>query len=241
MLGSLIIARPLRDSAGYATHRDVVLMTIGVDKLTLKSTIAFSMLAMIGLGACSSTSSSSDGGSPTNGSKLPLGANVSFVEADAAGGALGSRLDAITKDEGFTSYQDLPAGRATYVGLVGLDLDNGAGEGLRSVGNLRLDADFEKDAVTGSMRDFVTDDGTDVVGSLSVNAKISEDPSGDATLAGAAFGALVFDRTSGQANLSLTGDFSGATGQGIVGDITGTVRRGGASFDATGEFGAERL
>lgn len=122
--------------------------------------------------------------------------------------ALIQRFDAIFATDGATDRTELPAGTASYDGLVHGELGGGSGPDMEYFADLSLDANFDTDSVSGTVDNFRTD----VPGFTA--------PSGSVAVAG------LLPVAIGDATLNFTGND----------DLTGSGRNANFDIDADGGF-----
>lgn len=163
------------------------------------------------------------------GSSSSSGGNFDRLVDEAA--ELSETLDAMTA----TDAADMPmSGTATYVGLLGGDLEDDDG----IIARLTMTADFNAGTIDGSADDWVSEDIGRISGSVPLSGTItgaSLSASGDGTLSARGESALV--------SLGLDGGFqtSGHDATAAIrGDVTGTFLYDDDDDDilTNGEFGA---
>lgn len=170
-----------------------------------------SAIVAVSLAACSSS---------TRGTVPLIGANATLAEAEVAFDELEASVIALSVLEGNTLEANLPAGDATYQGIIsgGDGADGGIGD-VTHYGDLRLSTNFATTDVTGSITNVVTDvvDFENPTGTIDVTGNISND-GGVATIDFAGSGPLVGDGVEANYNLlGADGNFVGTDGAGIEG------------------------
>jgi hypothetical protein len=182
-------------------------------KITIGALAALSMLSACG-------GSNGGGGAP---------AATPFQQAVATNAALADRLDAAGETPDATV--NARTGTATYNGLAGFVFDAASkgvtsatvdDEDLEVIAALQLTADFDNDAINGTMSDFMDSNSEALTGSATIIASsiINNDIivpfNGSVTVGG----------TTENMNGVLEGTFMGPNAEGISGDIDGMSNSG---------------
>ncbi len=129
--------------------------------MTVKSALAATTAALL-LSSC------------TSGFVPLLGGGITIAEAEVENDALIARRNSILAAEGQTMTAELPAtGTATFTGIIHGNEFGGDGPEIEYYADLWLEADFDNDAISGEVTNFVTD------------LADFENPAGTATLTGA--------------------------------------------------------
>jgi hypothetical protein len=176
-----------------------------------------------------------------------IGPGTSFVEAEQIGQEQWNEVVAILDAEGFTAWVDVPtSGTGTYRGVIGGWADGG--EPVDFVADLELRVDFDDAAVSGSVRNMVTDhvaDFTHPEGTIRLSGTLAPDEFDTGIIQVEGSGTLETDRVAARVAVDGLGGLVGSDGRGILGEhqtdfvwlrgpATGTT-----SF-ADGEFVAQR-
>ena len=129
-----------------------------------------------------------------------------------------------------TPVADLPSGSARYDGLIFLDPENSGSDvpGLDAVGNLRLNADFDTNDLTGTATNFVREDDLALRGTLTVSDGTIGGPGGGiAGFTAAIDGTLAPNSLNTYAvDAAIVADFLGDDADGFLGIVGGTVTYG---------------
>lgn len=143
-------------------------------------------------------------------STATVGRSAMDVAADEEA-ALQQRVDDLFATDGNTQQTELPAGTATYTGLVHGFSGGGTAPDVEYYADLSLEADFDTDSVSGTVDNFRTDmtGFTAPSGSAAVAGAISTGP-GDALLGFSANATLTgTDRSADYTITTTSGNFVG--------------------------------
>jgi hypothetical protein len=176
-----------------------------------------------------------------------IGPDRSYAKAVQIGEEQWNAISGIVDAEGYTPWVDMPAsGRGTYRGVIAGWATGG--EPVDYAADLELRVNFDDAAVTGTVRNMVTNQAPDFEhpeGSVRLTGSLSPDEYDTGIMVIGGSGTLETAGAAATVVVDGVGDFVGTDGRGILGahetDFVWTrgTRTGTTSF-SDGAFSAER-